>query len=172
MVRLLTSFNVENIMFNSKVVVIAVVFLVAVVGFNRLIQQDSFVETNVEEPEQTSNVESATQAPINDMPIIDNKNNTNASIKDLSVNNDNISNQENAMSSSIEKPAEQYANNGVDEIGGYIDESAIAPEDEVPQNNFIDSIGYEDPTAEDPASEPLDTPADDGMSDVSDHMMY
>ncbi len=67
---------------------------------------------------------------------------------------------------------EKLQNLSFDEIGGYIDESAIAPEDEVPQNNFIDSIGYEDPTAEDPASEPLDTPADDGMSDSSDNMIY
>jgi len=159
-------------MVNIKVVVIVIVFIAAVVGINRFIQQDSFVETNIEETDAISNVESATQDSIAEMPIIDNKSDTKPSINELSVNNDNISNQENAMSSSIEKPAEQYANNGVDEIGGYIDESAIAPEDEVPQNNFIDSIGYEDPTAEDPASEPLDTPADDGMSDVSDHMMY
>jgi len=159
-------------MFNIKVVVIVIVFIAAVVGINRFIQQDSFVETSIEETDAISNVQSASQGSNSEMPIIDKKSNINDSINDLSVNNDNISNLENAMSSSIEKPAEQYANNGVDEIGGYIDESAIAPEDEVPQNNFIDSIGYEDPTAEDPASEPLDTPADDGMSDSSDNMIY
>lgn len=35
----------------------------------------------------------------------------------------------------------------MDEIGGYIDENAIAPEDEVPQNNDITSIGVYEPDA-------------------------
>jgi ferritin-like metal-binding protein YciE len=51
--------------------------------------------------------------------------------------------------------------NEIDAIGGYLDENALAPEDGMPQNNNIASIGFYDPSAQAPESLQILSEVDD-----------
>jgi len=152
-------------MFENKSIVIALVVIASVIG---AVIWQKFEENGVQvlSTEKINVAEDGFTKTDDAMPVIDIQNSDETS---YSKNNQTIvqaNDHENSEAYSHQEPTNQYVNGGVDEIGGYIDESAIAPEDEVPQNNFIDSIGYDDPTAEDPAAESTNTNVGDDMMET------
>ncbi len=160
-------------MFENKNILVGVLAVAAFVG---AMMWDS-TDTSKTKAADAVNVSANTEIDSdNTMPIIESHNNVNndSQVHTISKNSsieESMNNNQTSMNTSsaelLVQNTDPLINGSTDEISGYIDESAIAPEDEVPQNNFIDNIGYDDPTAEDPSSEPNNTISeDDGMDNI------
>ena len=145
-------------MFENKMVVIGVVVALSAIGTLVWQSEDSEVDRVQDGQTETLNISEYAEIDIDEMTPA-NKQKTNTTGESLSYKNESASypmnNPGGSITPSLAKEMDQSGNNTlkghVDEIGGYFDVDAIAPEDEVPQNNYIDSIGYYDPSAVDPS---------------------
>jgi hypothetical protein len=145
-------------MFENKMGVIGVVIALSAIG--TLVWQSEDGEADKVQNGQTEilniseNAEIDTDEMTSSIEPNANINNESLSYKKASARYP-MNNKGGSITPSLAKIVEQSDDNRlegqVDEIGGYFDANAIAPEDEVPQNNYIDSIGYYDPGAEAPS---------------------
>jgi len=128
---------------NKKYIGIVITVVVAVIVINRFVDMKS-------DDADISSIIVKQQG-------VDNK--SSIQVKDSLLESSTIiekSSAENSINNSIQTLVavknSNISENAVDEIGGYIDENALAPEDEVFQNKDIENIGYYDPNGEAPGT--------------------
>lgn len=153
-------------MFDNKAIVgcfFVACFIAALMWNSAKDSEQESIEHEVARPaESFVKSEPVNEASINEIAALPN-NTISSTRSEISERNEMRTFESGRLAQSQSGSQSVSRTDGVDEIGGYFDGSAIAPEDEVPQNNFIDSIGYEDPTSEDPATSSVGLPTDESI---------